>query len=471
MINCDITKQIMSDYINGLTSGQVNSEIEEHLSACEECRQLYEEMKQISGNQACLEQTRPFTKVKKMIKKQKSLKRIAIVAAALIAAFLILLVIGQFCPQTNLPSITRLSYRLKAKDIAKSFVEGDPNKLLSGMVYKHTVGENYDFRHKLILEEVIDDYSPYIRELSSELFQDRKCSIGHCSVSYLPMPCFVQIPDAGMLLGRYNISVLITTDQGEEITLVLDFVTEDCFSIKFFAGDIRKNGTAAYTNTGNGGTDGNAGKDTENAGGRTDTDGDIKGGGTDTDGDIEGGGTDADGDIKGGRTDADGDSDGGRTDAEPGLKEKIDNLNNYIWHFNNMLLNYNLTIFSLQILREDEYNLSSGESLFTDDCTRQTDGTAAREYIRQITEIKQNSSIQDFQFLWTGYSKEKHAMLQTLHWSLSDKNGNKAIYSKDFYWGPFGYEPTDSPYTLYTENAFDEGLRTQLSEVFNAEGN
>lgn len=43
-MNCDIIRDLLSNYVEGLTSEETNEEIREHLEKCEDCRKIYEEM-------------------------------------------------------------------------------------------------------------------------------------------------------------------------------------------------------------------------------------------------------------------------------------------------------------------------------------------------------------------------------------------------------------------------------------------
>ena len=43
-MKCDIIKDLLPSYIEGLTSETSNEEIEKHLAACEECRTFHQEM-------------------------------------------------------------------------------------------------------------------------------------------------------------------------------------------------------------------------------------------------------------------------------------------------------------------------------------------------------------------------------------------------------------------------------------------
>ena len=45
-IPCDIIKDLMPLYVEGLTSEETGREIEAHLEGCGECRDLYKRMKQ-----------------------------------------------------------------------------------------------------------------------------------------------------------------------------------------------------------------------------------------------------------------------------------------------------------------------------------------------------------------------------------------------------------------------------------------
>ncbi len=71
-MKCEIVKDLLPSYIDGLTSAESNSEIETHLETCEECKETLEQMKtEISVENVELnkENIKPFKKLNKRVLK------------------------------------------------------------------------------------------------------------------------------------------------------------------------------------------------------------------------------------------------------------------------------------------------------------------------------------------------------------------------------------------------------------------
>ena len=70
-MKCEIIRDLLPSYIDGLTSDESNQVVEEHLYGCEECQELLDQMKQdIRDPQEIIvnkKKIKPFKKVKKMI--------------------------------------------------------------------------------------------------------------------------------------------------------------------------------------------------------------------------------------------------------------------------------------------------------------------------------------------------------------------------------------------------------------------
>lgn len=85
MKECNIIKDLFPSYIDGLTNEETNQYIEKHLSTCEECKKILEEMKK----DLKFEETSPNSKEVKYIKKFN--KKIRILKVIIICIILIML--------------------------------------------------------------------------------------------------------------------------------------------------------------------------------------------------------------------------------------------------------------------------------------------------------------------------------------------------------------------------------------------
>ena len=69
-MKCEIVKDLLPSYIDGLTSAESNSEIEEHLKTCRECTEILEQMKtevDVENVELNKEMIKPFKKLNKRV--------------------------------------------------------------------------------------------------------------------------------------------------------------------------------------------------------------------------------------------------------------------------------------------------------------------------------------------------------------------------------------------------------------------
>ena len=85
-LSCNVVRDLLPNYIEGLTSGETNTDIEEHLSECEDCTKIKETMEEgrASENAEGKKDERLFKKLKRRINR-KAIGVIVICAAAIVA--------------------------------------------------------------------------------------------------------------------------------------------------------------------------------------------------------------------------------------------------------------------------------------------------------------------------------------------------------------------------------------------------
>lgn len=69
-MKCEIVKDLLPSYIDGLTSTESNSEIEEHLKTCQECKDVLDQMKteiDVENIELNKETIKPFKKLNKRV--------------------------------------------------------------------------------------------------------------------------------------------------------------------------------------------------------------------------------------------------------------------------------------------------------------------------------------------------------------------------------------------------------------------
>lgn len=69
-MKCEIIKDLLPSYIDGLTSSESNLEIEEHLNNCPQCKEIFEQMKaevRVESTEYNKEKIKPFKKLNKKV--------------------------------------------------------------------------------------------------------------------------------------------------------------------------------------------------------------------------------------------------------------------------------------------------------------------------------------------------------------------------------------------------------------------
>ena len=64
------------------------------------------------------------------------------------------------------------------------------------------------------------------------------------------------------------------------------------------------------------------------------------------------------------------------------------------------------------------------------------------------------------------YDRNKHTLNVMLVWKIEDANDKKAIMTKYFNQGPFGYQKVDETEQIMSEDGFDPELIRKMEELF-----
>ncbi len=91
-MNCDIVRDLMPGYIDGVISEAGSSAVRKHLEGCGECRRIFTEMKEDMADRSMPEERAVFDGFKKIRSRTRYLRAAAALGGLLLAA----LVIGVF---------------------------------------------------------------------------------------------------------------------------------------------------------------------------------------------------------------------------------------------------------------------------------------------------------------------------------------------------------------------------------------
>ena len=237
-MECNVAKQIMPDYLMGLTDETVKKELEEHLKECEACQKHLEELKKAELDYK-KDGVEPLKKVNKVIKKHKRGKILAIIGIIILLGIVSVFVLGELKPEERkLPSITKMRYKHKAEKIVEQFFNNDMEALLNGCVSYLIPGtDDYPFTKAECVQNMILDYSDQLKKMNEGLLYNKDYRIDRCDVYYHDM--------FSSYLGRlypseekyknhnYEVCMEISTDIGN-LRINIQFFNDDNYDFSFF---------------------------------------------------------------------------------------------------------------------------------------------------------------------------------------------------------------------------------------------
>lgn len=185
-MDCKVAKQLMADYLMGMTDEEVKKDFEEHISGCESCKKALDELKKAEQEYDKKDGAEPLKKVNKVIKKHKRGKILAIIGALILVGVVAYFVMGELRPEDGrFYSITKMRYKHKAEEIVDYFFSNDMESLLNGTVSYLIAGNNdLPYSKAKCVEDMIVDYSEQLKNLNKDFLYDKKYSIKRCKINY-----------------------------------------------------------------------------------------------------------------------------------------------------------------------------------------------------------------------------------------------------------------------------------------------
>jgi hypothetical protein len=127
-MKCNVSRDLLASYCDGLLEEETKREVEAHLTECEECRKLKESYTaELSAERTIPEEKEninPFKKLKRKIKRIKVRAVVAILAASLMILGAGVLTWGQVL-KNNLPSWDSVLQTIEVRRAAKALINGD----------------------------------------------------------------------------------------------------------------------------------------------------------------------------------------------------------------------------------------------------------------------------------------------------------------------------------------------------------
>ena len=412
MINCRNVEEKLPDFITGQVDTEIRNIITKHLETCENCRNRYIELKEVDNAMNGKSETEPFKKVKNEIDKQKKKKRMAIILAIIAGLLLLMLVIGEVIPQSGIPSITRLTYMMKARSIAQDFSNNNMEPILAGVANAASGTNGYSYTKADVVKPMLVDYTNELSKIYDEYLKGKNLKVKSSWVSYndkVPSYVWAVHPENDDYMGSsYNVTVTLSVDNFE-FEMVIRFYNKTDYEVVIQA--YGKTPKAQIKN---------------------------------------------EEDIK--------------------IAENIDRMNMYVEHFHHCLLsdaddkqfmlNDRMAEVKKHMLLNSTEYVPLSPDVFTLDCHNQDDEAYTNELNQKLAIIRDLCITSDIDMQIRDYNNEKHALNIQMIWQLQDKNGHKAVFTKAFQYGPYGYQKMDDSSEIVAEEGFSMEIKEKLEDLF-----
>ena len=187
-MNCNVARDLLASYNENLLEENTKSELEKHLSECEECRKLNEKLKtdlseQENSVDADKDEIKPFKKVKKKL----TTRIIIIVVLSIFVLFLGYLTIGQFAKIKNFYSFEMIAQDIKCRQITNCLKDGKIDKFLSyidvGTGIDSINFEQYEDVKSVLKERITNAYNDEIKGKSFKI-NSVQTEYGHYNSQY-----------------------------------------------------------------------------------------------------------------------------------------------------------------------------------------------------------------------------------------------------------------------------------------------
>lgn len=226
-ITCDIAKDLIPLYSEGICSEESNKAVKNHLAGCESCRRLLElpvEQEQITS---VPEEKNVFKKLNRKIKRGKLGIIILSIALLLIVGAVGFLTVGQIVKGEGMVSFDTIAQTIEAKKIVGYITDKDFNS------YVNSIYDNkYYFKSDNVTSEKINDKS------AAELSQAYEASFGRAEVKGVDInSCYTVLPEPNAVMILTNCIIKYSDGSALELELVKNYDNRFLTSALGFSGN------------------------------------------------------------------------------------------------------------------------------------------------------------------------------------------------------------------------------------------
>ena len=397
MIDCKKTEELMPDYVMNLANEDTKKELEEHLKGCKSCRELYESIKKEGDEFDKIPEDKPFRKIQKEIKKIRFKKILFGYITVILAILLLIVVIGELNPRSDLPSITRFRYRSKAQSIAQDFFDGKMETVLMGDALEDCGVKVFKYGKGEVGTEIIEDYISqlkiiYNEELISHNFKilDTDVKYEKSNLYYIDFMDSLESDDT----ADYTVKMLVG-DGENRFYIEVEFADLNTYSV-----GLCSEHRDQYL--------------TENE-----------------------------------------------------FDKVIEKFDKYIAFVEGYIYDGYVGKYVLydRLCGEKQY-LEIGDNFFTTNCLNTSDADYTAALNKKLPQIIEIGKTESADIVIHDYDKTKHTLNVMLVWKIEDTNGKKAIMTKYFDQGPFGYQKVDETEQIMSDDGFDPELIKKMKVLF-----
>lgn len=224
-MNCNVARDLIPLYADGLCEKETRHELEEHLRDCDDCRNMAEEAKTGLDTRLKIKtdnEIKPFKKINKKARRSKiiSVTVISVLSAVIIA--LGLMIYSQIVKSDKIPNFEKIQWYYDSEKKIRQLLDGDIDGFLEGLISnKYSMSENLYNRELLELQ-----YNKYIKghkfEIRCQPVNYTDCSFrnlgdGQSNLVYLTSGVWLSSDNLGELcihLYRYNNSGVFSIEVG-----------------------------------------------------------------------------------------------------------------------------------------------------------------------------------------------------------------------------------------------------------------
>lgn len=395
-MKCDVIKDLLPSYVDGLCSMESNKIIQEHLEQCNDCRKLYDQMRESDEkiknvlpdkddeSEEQIHEIAIFRAMKKVVWHRVIGSVIGLTVALGVVIVFVFLIASQFHPEWEGPTVEHYLMKRTAKQAANDFRNGNMADCVKGI---YNMYNSSGLSSSITIDK--DVYDLYVNRMQ-KIYKSNPVvfdsPIDEISTGYI---------SENDEQSCYSVSIRLKN----ELVLNFSFTTSEIYTIDICVPDGDNN------------------------------------------------------------------------------SKIFDEFNSYLTMLSGAVSSEQLridkfyqTCYELQTGKIKSLSDHSIESLFSENCEYDytnhifNPSKRVKKWKKNMTAFLKENKICSFSSVKLPVDKKEQKEKRKLIWEIIDKNGNKGIFTKEFYYGMSGYEPIDENSIIYGNLC--NSCRNKLEYIF-----